>query len=129
LLPKSKDKVAMAIVGAVLAIVIAAALYIFVPRTLVIDDISRAQTYRIASGAEDQDIYSIEVSGSGEFQGTVKLELIAPAGNVIEQVTLENDGDFEWKGDWYASEAQIRVTPGSAQAGEIRLHYRFVGFL
>ena len=129
MLPKSRDKVALGVVAAVLAIVIAVALYLFLPRTLVIDDISRAETYRISSGAEDKDIYNIEISGSGEFRGTVNLELIAPAGNVIQRATLENGGDFEWKGDWYASEALIRVTPGTAQAGEIRLSYRFVGFL
>lgn len=119
----------MTIVGAVLAIVIGIALYIFLPRTLVIDDLSRPQTYEFSSNAEDEEIYGIEVSGSGDFQGTVTLELLAPAGNVIHRVTLENGGSFEWGGDWYASEAAIRVTPGTAVDGEVKVRYRFVGFL
>jgi hypothetical protein len=129
LLPKSRDKVALAIVAAVLAAVIGGALYLFLPDSLVIDDLSRRHTYRLSTGAEDKGIYGIEISGQGEFQGTVKLELMTRDGKVIREVTLENGGSFELQTDWYASEAFVRVTPATAGGGEIKLRYRFVEFL
>ncbi len=128
MLPKSRDKVAMAIVAAALAAVIGGALFIFLPSSLVIDDVSRPQTYRLSTSTEDKEIYGIEISGSGDFQGTVKLELMTPGSKVIREVILENDGSFELETDWYASEALIRVTPGTARAGEIKLSYRFSVF-
>jgi hypothetical protein len=129
LLPKSKDKVAMAIVGAALAAVIGVALYFLLPSSLVIDDLSRPETYRLSTSAEDKEIYGIEISGSGEFQGTVKLELMTRDSKVIRELKLENDGSFEWENDWYGSEAFIRVTPATATGGEIKLSYRFLAFL
>lgn len=129
MLPKSRDKVAMSIVGAVLAIVIAVALYFFLPSFLVIDDLSNPKTYRLFTSAEDEEVYGIEVSGSGKFQGTVRLELMTRGSEVIREVTLENDGSFELENDWYGSEAFIRVTPATSSGGEIRLRYRFLAFL
>ena len=128
MLPQSRDKVAMAIVAAVLVAVIGTALFIFLPSSLVIDDLSRPQTYRLSTNSEDKEIYGIEISGSGDFQGTVKLELLTPGSKVIREVNLENDGSFELETDWYASEAFIRVAPGTARAGEIKLRYRFSEF-
>lgn len=129
MLPKSRDKVAMSIVGAVLASVIAVALYFFLPSSLVIDDLSNPKTYRLFTSAEDAEVYGIEISGSGEFQGTVKLELLTRGSEVIREVTLENGGSFELENDWYGSEAFIRVTPATMNGGEIRLRYRFLAFL
>ena len=129
MLPKSRDKVAMSIVGAVLAIVIAAALWFFLPDSLVIDDLSRPGTYRLTSSAEANEVYGIEISGSGDFQGTVKLELMTRDSKVIREVRIENGAAFNLDNDWYAPEALIRVTPATMNGGEIKLRYRFLAFL
>ena len=129
LLPKSRDKVTLTIVAAILVTVIGAAVYPYLPRSLVIDDLTRAQTHALSTSRDEPDIYAIEISGSGEFVGTVKLELVSRAGKVFHEVTLENGGSFEYQSDWYATEAFIRVTPGTARAGEISLRYRFLGVL
>jgi hypothetical protein len=127
-LPKSRDKLAIAIVAAVLAAVIGAALFLLLPDKLVIADVSRPGIHRIAAGSIDDGIYSLDLSGSGKFEGTVKLELLTSSSQVIREVALDNSGEFELQTDWYSHEAFIRVTPGTATAGRIELRYRFVGF-
>jgi hypothetical protein len=138
LLPKSRDKVAIGIVATVLAAVIGGALYFFLPDTLVIGDLSRAGTYRLTTTAESAGIYQLSVTGHGDFEGSVKLELVGYMWNSkiskdelqpVREVTLENGGSFEWTTDWYSSHAFIRVTPGTARAGEVTVRYRFVEFL
>jgi hypothetical protein len=138
LLPKSRDRIAIGVVAAILAVVIGGALYIFLPDTLVIGDLARAETYRLTTSAERAGIYQLTVSGHGDFEGSVKLELVGYMWNPkiskdellpVREVTLENGGSFEWTTDWYSSEAFIRVTPGTARAGEVALRYRFVEFL
>jgi hypothetical protein len=138
MLPKSRDKVALAVVAAFLATVVGVALYLFLPDSLVIDDLTRAETYRLSTNAERAGIYQLQVTGRGDFEGAVKLELAGYMWNAelskdelkpIREVTLENGGSFEWTTDWYSQEAFIRVTPGTAVGGEIKLRYRFVEFL
>jgi hypothetical protein len=138
MLPKSRDRVALGVVAAVLVTVFGVALYIFLPDSLVIDDLTRAETYRLSTNAERAGIYQLQVTGSGDFEGSLKLELVGYMWNSetsmdelkpIREVTLENGGSFEWTTDWYSQEAFIRVTPGTAPGGEIKLRYRFVEFL
>jgi hypothetical protein len=137
LLPKSRDKVAIGIVTTILAAVIGGALYFFLPDTLVIADLSRAATYRLATSAERAGIYQLEVTGHGDLAGSVKLELVGYMWNPklskdellpVREVTLDGDGSFEWTTDWYSSDAFIRVTPGTAR-GKLTVRYRFVEFL
>lgn len=138
MLPKSRDKVAIGIVATILAAVIGSALYFFLPDTLVIGDLTRAETYRLTTNADSAGIYQLAVSGHGDFKGSVKLELVGYMWNSkiskdellpVRQVTLENGASFEWTTDWYSPHAFIRVTPGTAQAGEVTIRYRFVEFL
>jgi hypothetical protein len=137
LLPKSRDRVAIGIVAAILATVIGGALYFFLPDTLVIGDLSRANTYRLTTSADRAGIYQLTVSGHGDFEGSVKLELVGYMWNAkiskdelvpVREVTLGTDGSFEWTTDWYSPEAFIRVTPGTAR-GKVTIRYRFVEFL
>jgi hypothetical protein len=138
LLPKSRDKVAIGVVAAILIAVIGGALYFFLPDTLVIGDLTRAATYRLTTTAERAGIYQLTVDGQGDFEGSVKLELVGYMWNQtlskdelrpVREVTLESGGSFEWTTDWYSPDAFIRVTPGTARAGEVTIRYRFVEFL
>ena len=138
MLPTSRDRIALGVVAAVLAVVIGGALYLFLPDTLVIGDLAHAKTYRLTTSAEKAGIYQLAVSGRGEFAGSVKLELVGYMWNAtlskdellpVREVTLENGGSFEWTTDWYSPEAFIRVTPGTAQAGKVTIRFRFVEFL
>jgi hypothetical protein len=137
LLPKSRDKVAIGVVAAILIAVIGGALYFFLPDTLVIGDLTRAETYRLPTSAERAGIYQLTVDGQGEFEGSVKLELLGYMWNPaiskdelvpVREATLENGGSFEWTTDWYSPDAFIRVSPGTVRAGEVTIRYRFVEF-
>jgi hypothetical protein len=121
-------------IAGVAVIVGALALIFFLPRTLVIDELWEPRDYRLSSGTNDEEVHGFEVTGHGEFAGSVTIELIERTWNpktstgtesISEKVTLENGGSFEWGGDWYSAEAIIRVTPGSARDGKIKLRYRF----
>jgi hypothetical protein len=138
MLPKSRDKIALGVVAAILASVIGGALYFFLPDTLVIGDLTRAATYRLTTNAESARIYQLTVTGHGDFKGSVKLELVGYMWNSkiskdellpVREVTLDGGGSFEWTTDWYSPDAFIRVTPGTAQAGKVTIRYRFVEFL
>ena len=138
MLPKSRDKVAIGVVATILLAVIGGALYFFLPDTLVIGDLTRAGTYRLTTTAERAGIYQLTVTGHGDFEGSVKLELVGYMWNEtlskdellpVREVTLEGGGSFEWTTDWYSPDAFIRVTPGTARAGDVSIRYRFVEFL
>jgi hypothetical protein len=138
MLPKSRDKIALGVVAAILAAVIGGALYFFLPDTLVIGDLTRAETYRLTTNAESARIYQLTVTGHGDFKGSVKLELVGYMWNSkiskdellpVREVTIEDGASFEWTTDWYSPDAFIRVTPGTARAGHVKIRYRFVEFL
>ena len=74
---------------------------------------------------QDQDrIHSLSIIGVGEIDGNAKISLILND-SVYKSQSLSGKVNFQWRGDWYSDEAEIRYEPQSVTGGTMILHYDF----
>jgi len=89
-------------------------------RQFTITTLSRPGTYRLTCAPSHPSSRRIHVSGW--IDGTATFEITGGRGP--ETV---GPGNVEWKtgGDWSGGDCLLKLTPGTAVTGELRVEYRF----
>lgn len=116
---------AFSLVGALLVVGAASLLvYWWLPGTATIPDASHAAELTLRAKGHENEIYALDVRGTGRIEGEGEIALILN-GAPYKSVRLHGPVDFVWGGDWYSSVAVVRYTPLSPASGSIKLSYRF----
>lgn len=95
-------------------------------RTFDISDITKSETIILEKDPGQGTIYSLTVNGEGRIEGKAEIALILN-GDPYKTERLSGTVDFQWGGDWYSDQAEIRYSPKSTTGGSLRLRYKFNG--
>ncbi len=88
-------------------------------------DVHKEQTIILKNTHKPGYVYSIHISGSGNLDGEASISLILN-GEPYKTQALKDVVDFEWSGDWYADQAEIRYKPVNINSGTLVIRYRFL---
>ena len=93
-------------------------------RTYDISDITKSETITLVKNQGQGAIYSLSIKGEGRIQGNAEIILILN-GAPYKTKRLSGPVDFQWEGDWYSDQAEIRYIPISPINGSLRIKYKF----
>ena len=93
-------------------------------RFYTISDPTKSETIILTKLPEQGSIYGWALEGSGAIEGEAEISLMLDS-KPYRTEQLSGTIDFQWKGDWYADEAEILYTPNSVIGGSVQLKYRF----
>jgi len=93
-------------------------------RTHDIADVAKAETIILMKASGQKAIHSLSVTGSGKSDGNAEITLILNGGPYKTEA-LSGSVSFQWGGDWYSDEAEIRYSPTSVTGGNLKLRYAF----
>lgn len=94
----------------------------FSQREVSVKDVTKSETIILKKKPGQGSISSIHVVGRSSINGKAEVQLILN-GAVYKRAEVSGDSRFEWSGDWYADEAEVRYIPGSASSGTLTLKY------
>jgi hypothetical protein len=69
-------------------------------------------------------VSGIHVTGDGWIDGKAEVHLFMN-GAVYKKEEISGKVSFEWDGDWYADQAEVRYVSDAAVGGTITLKYEF----
>ncbi len=87
-------------------------------------DCTRAETLTLKKAPGQGSVHALSITGSGAVQGKAEIQLILN-GSVYKRHDLDGSVRFEWNGDWYSDEAEVRYLPHSVSTGSVTLTYGF----
>ena len=94
----------------------------FSQREVSVKDITKSETIILKKKQGQGSISSIRIAGSGSISGKADVLLILN-GSVYKRKELNGSVRFEWSGDWYADEAEVRYVSGTVSSGTLTLKY------
>lgn len=93
-------------------------------RTYELGDATQPEIIVLEKESQQGEIHSWSVAGDGQIDGEAEIVLMLN-GEPYQTEKLSGAVDFQWSGDWYADEAEIRYTPTSVTDGNLSLNYKF----
>lgn len=93
-------------------------------RTHDVADVTKAEVIVLKNTPGQGPVHSLSVTGFGEIQGDAEISLILN-GDPYKTEKLSGKVEFQWGGDWYSDQAEIRYTPTSVTGGTLKLRYGF----
>lgn len=93
-------------------------------REVSVKDVSKGETITLKKNLSQGSISSIQIAGMGSVVGNGEVQLILN-GAVYKKESVSGSVKFEWSGDWYSDDAEVRYIPGTATSGALTLRYRF----
>ena len=89
-----------------------------------VKDVTKNETLILKKQSDQGGIVGISIAVSGSIAGKGELQLILN-GSVYKKETVSGVVSFEWGGDWYADQAEVRYLAGTASGGSLTLKYEF----
>jgi len=89
-----------------------------------VKDVTKNETIILKKQSGQGGIVGISIAVSGSIAGKGELQLILN-GEVYKKETVSGAVSFEWGGDWYADQAEVRYLAGTASGGSLTLKYDF----
>jgi hypothetical protein len=89
-----------------------------------VKDVTKNETIILKKQSGQGEIVGISIAVSGSIAGKGELQLILN-GAVYKKKTVSGALSFEWGGDWYADQAEVRYLAGTASGGSLTLKYDF----
>jgi len=93
-------------------------------REVSVHDITRSETIILKKKSGQGSIHGIAIAGRGSIVGKAEVELILN-GATYKKENISGGVSFEWDGDWYADQAEVRYLAGTASSGTLTLQYEF----
>lgn len=93
-------------------------------REINVRDVSHDETLTIKKRASQEYIHGISIAANGSVLGRGEVQLIL-AGEIYKRETVQGAVRFEWRGDWYSDQAEIRYVAGTITKGALTLRYDF----
>ncbi|HWA28873.1 MAG TPA: hypothetical protein VG734_24695 [Lacunisphaera sp.] len=95
----------------------------FFAREVRIKDVTKDETLVLKRPGAGRTT-AISITGRGSITGKAEVQLILN-GKVYRRQEISSDIRFDWGGDWYAEEAEVRYLAGTATGGTLTLRYKF----
>jgi hypothetical protein len=93
-------------------------------REVRVKDVTKSETIILKKRFTQDSISGLRVVGSGSIDGKAEVHLMLN-GAVSKKEEVSGSVSFEWDGDWYADQAEVRYVPGTATSGTVTLKYQF----
>lgn len=93
-------------------------------REVRVSDVAKSETIVLKKEPSQGSIVGVSIIGRGRIEGKAEVQLILNGG-VYKKEILGGDVSFEWEGDWYGDQAEVRYIAGTASSGSITLKYEF----
>jgi hypothetical protein len=93
-------------------------------REFSVKDVSKSETIVLKKNPSQGSVSSIQITGIGSVVGNAEVQLILN-GSVYKTESVSGSVKFEWSGDWYSDDAEVRYIPGTATSGALTLRYQF----
>ena len=93
-------------------------------REVSVKDVSKSETIVLKKNPSQGSVSSIQITGIGSVVGNAEVQLILN-GAVYKRESVSGSVKFEWSGDWYSDDAEVRYIPGTATSGALTLRYQF----
>jgi hypothetical protein len=94
-------------------------------QTATFSEVSRSASITLRAAPMQKNIYALEIRGESQIDGESQIELILN-GKPDMVAPLDGRDRFQWRTDWYATEAVLRYEPKTTTTGELRFRYRFI---
>lgn len=89
-----------------------------------VKDVTKNETIILKKQSSQGGIVGISIAVSGSIAGKGELQLILN-GAVYKKEAVSGAVSFEWSGDWYADQAEVRYLAGTVSGGSLGLKYDF----
>jgi len=89
-----------------------------------VKDVTKNETIILKKHSDQGGVAGISIAVSGLIFGKGELQLLLN-GAVYKKETVSGAVSFEWGGDWYADQAEVRYLAGTASDGSLTLKYEF----
>ena len=89
-----------------------------------VKDVTKNETIILKKQSGQGGIVGISIAVSGSIAGKGELQLILN-GAVYKKEIVSGAVSFDWGGDWYADQAEVRYLAGTVSGGSLRLKYDF----
>lgn len=89
-----------------------------------VKDVTKNETIILKKQSGQGGIVGISIAVKGSIAGKGELQLILN-GAVYKKEMVSGAVSFEWGGDWYADQAEVRYLAGTASGGSLKLEYEF----
>jgi hypothetical protein len=93
-------------------------------REVSVKDVSKSETIVLKKNPSQGSVSSIQITGTGSVVENAEVQLIL-SGAVYKRESVSGSVKFEWSGDWYSDDAEVRYIPGTATSGALTLRYQF----
>jgi hypothetical protein len=93
-------------------------------REVRVSDVAKSESIILKKEPSQGSIVGVSIIGRGSIAGKAEIQLILNGG-VYKKEIIGGDVSFEWGGDWYADQAEVRYIAGTASSGTITLEYEF----
>ena len=89
-----------------------------------VKDITKTEIIVLKKKPSQGAIHAISITGSGSISGVGEAQLILN-GTVYRKEEISGRFSFDFSGDWYSDEAEIRYIPRNVSSGSLTLKYGF----
>lgn len=93
-------------------------------REVSIKDVIKSETIILKKNLSQGSVSNIQIKGMGSVDGKAEVQLILN-GAVYKSESISGSVKFEWSGDWYSNDAEVRYISGTAKSGTLTLKYQF----
>jgi hypothetical protein len=93
-------------------------------RETTVKDVTQAETILLRKESKQGAIYAISIAGFGSINGDAEVQLILH-GAVYKKKEIRGEFRFDFAGDWYADEAELRYIPTKVSSGNLTVKYAF----
>ena len=88
------------------------------------EDVTKSETIILRKRPSQGSISGLYVTGDGAIEGKAEVQLFMN-GAAYKREEVSGKVSFEWDGDWYADQAEVRYISDTAVDGTITLTYEF----
>lgn len=93
-------------------------------REISVRDVSRDETLILQKRTSQEYIHGISIVADGAVHGDGEVLLIMN-GEIYKREPAHGPVRFEWRGDWYSDQAEIRYVAGTVSSGTLSFRYDF----
>ncbi len=93
-------------------------------RTVEVRDVTKPEVLVLRKTPSQGAIHRIRINGAATLDGEARVQLIQN-GAVYKDQLVNGRSEFQWEGDWYTDQAEVRYIPASVSKGSVVLRYDF----
>ncbi len=93
-------------------------------REMSVRDVSRDETLLLHKRGRQGHIHTLSIAAEGSVSGRGEVQLLLD-GKPYRRETVQGPVRFDWQGDWYSDQAEVRYFAGTVSSGTLSFRYDF----